>query len=167
MKSARRQSFKIGASDRIAPFPLAKFKRYLRYLRIHSKDYGNVPFKMIGTQKYILNEIVNGLKDGITTFVILKGRQQGATTLFLAIDFFYALMHPGLLGTFILHEEKALAKWRAMIDMQIQSMPAKVGGKKFRPVVHPHNRNLLMLDNQSSFSYLIGGVQENSGGGLG
>jgi len=122
---------------------------------------------MIGTQTYILEEIVKGLDEGITTFVVLKGRQQGATTLFLAVDFFYALNYPGLLGTFILHEEKALAKWRAMIDMQLQSMPQSINGRRFRPKIDSHNRNLLLLDNKSSFSYLIGGVQENSGGGLG
>jgi hypothetical protein len=157
----------IGGVTKVAPFPLAKFKKYLKHLRIHSRDYGNIPFKMIGTQTYILDEIVKGLDEGITTFVVLKGRQQGATTLFMAIDFFYALAYPGLLGTFILHEEKALAKWRAMIEMQLQSMPPTIGNKRFRPKVESHNRNLLLLANKSSFSYLIGGVQENSGGGLG
>src|SRR5260370_23686355 len=163
----RQASPKIGGAVRVSPFPLAKFKRYLKHLRIHSRDYGNIPFRMIGTQKYILDQIVKGLSDGITTFVILKGRQQGSTTLFLAIDFFYALAYPGILGTFILHEEKALGKWRAMIDMQLQSMPVQLEGKRFRPKVESHNRNLLLLENHSSFSYLIGGVQENSGGGLG
>src|ERR1700756_4797998 len=131
----------IGGVTKVAPFPLAKLKRYLKHLRIHSRDYGSIPFKMIGTQRYILDEIVKGLDEGITTFVVLKGRQQGATTLFMAIDFFYALAHPGLLGTFILHEEKALAKWRATIDRQLQSMPARIAGKRFRPKVESHNRN--------------------------
>src|SRR5713101_2761280 len=166
-KVKKNTSPKIGGIGRVAPFPLAKFNRYIKHLRIHSRDYGNIPFRMIGTQKYILAEIVKGLSEGITTFVILKGRQQGSTTLFLAIDFFYALAYPGILGTFILHEEKALGKWRAMIDMQLQSMPVKLEGKRFRPKVESHNRNLLLLENHSSFSYLIGGVQENSGGGLG
>jgi Terminase RNaseH-like domain len=151
----------------VAPFPLAKFKAYLKNLRIHSRDYGNMPFNMVGTQKYMLDEIIKGLDEGITTFVVLKGRQQGATTLFLAIDFLYALLYPGLLGTFILHEEKALAKWRASIEMLLQGMPFRVNGTRFRPKITTHNRNILMLENFSSFSYLIGGVQENSGGGLG
>jgi hypothetical protein len=163
----QRRTPKIGGVSKVAKFPLKKFKSYLKYLRIHSRDYGNIPFRMIGTQHYMLDQIVKGISEGITTFVILKGRQQGATTLFLAIDFFYALAYPGILGTFILHEEKALSKWRAMIDMQLQSMPFKINGKRFRPKVESHNRNLLLLDNKSSFSYLIGGVHENSGGGLG
>ncbi len=158
---------KIGDVIRVAPFPLAKFKRYIKYLKIQSRDYGRVSLNLLGSQTYILNEVVKGIAEGITTFVILKGRQQGSTTLFLAIDFFYALEYPGLLGTFILHEEKALAKWRAQIEIQLASMPAKIAGKKFRPRVISHNRNILLFDNDSSFSYLIGGVNENSGGGLG
>src|SRR5216684_9362137 len=129
MKSARRQNFKIGAPTKVAKFPLAKFKRYIKHLKIQSRDYGRVPLRLLGSQQYILNEVAKGLNEGITTFVVLKGRQQGSTTLFLAVDFFYALAHPGLLGTFILHEEKALGKWRAMIDMQLQSMPVKLEGK--------------------------------------
>ena len=167
MKSAQRQSFKIGAPTKVAKFPLAKFKRYIKHLKIQSRDYGRVPLRLLGSQQYILSEVDKGLKEGITTFVVLKGRQQGSTTLFLAVDFFYALAHPGLLGTFILHEEKALAKWRAQIEIQLASMPKKVDGKRFRPNVISHNRNILLFDNDSSFSYLIGGVNENSGGGLG
>src|SRR6266436_570420 len=162
---------KIGDVSRVAPFPLAKFKRYIKHLKIQSRDYGRIPLTLLGSQTYILDEIVKGIKEGITTFIILKGRQQGSTTLMLAIDFFYALNYPGLLGTFILHEEKALAKWRAQIEVLLASMPRfiTVKGKKqkFRPNVVAHNRNILLLDNDSSFSYLIGGVQENSGGGLG
>src|SRR6266853_6981142 len=145
MKSAQRQSFKIGAPTKVAKFPLAKFKRYIKHLKIQSRDYGRVSLRLLGSQKYILDEMVKGLSEGITTFVVLKGRQQGSTTLFLAVDFFYALAHPGLLGTFILHEEKALAKWRAQIEIQLASMPKKVDGKRFRPNVISHNRNILLF----------------------
>ncbi len=158
-------------SAKVAPFPIAKFRKFLSYIKIMSKDYGRVSFNLLGSQKYILNEICRGLDEGITTFIILKGRQQGSTTLFMAIDFFYALNYPGLLGTFILHEEKALGKWRALIEMMLESMPPsiKVNGKrrKFRPNIVKHNRDLLLFSNGSSFAYLIGGVAENSGGGLG
>lgn len=158
-------------ATKVEPFPIKKFKEYVSHIKILSKDYGRVNLRFLGSQSYILDEVCKGLDEGITTFVILKGRQQGATTLFMAIDFFYALNYKGLLGTFILHEEKALAKWRAQIDIQIAAMPAyiTVKGKKrkFRPTVITHNRNILLLNNGSSFSYLIGGVAENSGGGLG
>src|SRR5258708_34126243 len=112
--------------SKVAPFPIAKFKKFLSHIKIMSKDYGRVSFNLLGSQKFILYEICRGLDEGITTFIILKGRQQGSTTLFMAIDFFYAMEYPGLLGTFILHEEKALGKWRALIEMMIESMPPSI-----------------------------------------
>jgi len=172
----RSQSAAIHRAGKVAKFPLAKFKRFLAYLKIHSRDYGVISSEyknLLGTQKYILDEIVSGLDDGITTFVILKGRQQGATTLLQSIDLFYSLEYPGLLGTFILHEEKVLAKWRAMFEGVIKSMPIRVRtvedgpSKRFRPSILQHNRSMILLNNGSSFSYLIGGVTENKGGGLG
>jgi hypothetical protein len=158
-------------ATKVAPFPLKKFKEYVSHIKILSKDFGRISLRFVGSQQYILDEVVRGLEDGITTFVILKGRQQGATTLFMVINFFYALNYKGLLGTFILHEEKALGKWRALIEMMLESMPPtiKVNGKRkrFRPNVIKHNRDMLLFSNMSSFAYLIGGVAENSGGGIG
>jgi len=158
-------------STKVAPFPIKKFREFVSHIKILSKDFGRVQVRFLGSQTYILEEICNGLDEGITTFVILKGRQQGATTLAMLIDFFYALEYKGLLGTFILHEEKALGKWRALIEMMLESMPPSItiNGKsrKFRPNILKHNRDLLLLSNGSSFAYLIGGVAENSGGGLG
>jgi len=157
--------------SKVAPFPIKRFLRFVKRIKILSKDYGRIDVEFLGTQEFILDEIVKGIKEGITTFVILKGRQQGSTTLFMLINFFYALEYKGLLGTFILHEEKALGKWRALIDMLLESMPLYVveDGKKrrFRPRVVRHNREMLLFANMSSFAYLIGGVQERDGGGLG
>jgi hypothetical protein len=155
----------------VAPFPRAKFERFLTHVKIQSRDYGRVSITLLGTQRYLLEEFEAGLKEGITTFVVLKGRQQGATTLFVLIDMFYAFEYPGLLGTFILHEESALDKWRASIEINLDSMPSTVssGGKrlKFRPKTIKHNRNILLFSNDSSFSYLIAGTAENKAGGIG
>lgn len=156
-------------APKVAPFPLQKFIKFISYQKITSRDYGRVAFNLLGSQDFTLQEIVKGISEGITTFVILKGRQMGITTLIILIDFFYALEHAGLLGTFILHEEKALSKWRALLEMQLEAMPPYIveNGKKrrFRPRVLKHNRDLLLFSNGSSFSYLIGGVTEREGGG--
>src|SRR5713226_3706817 len=164
-------TFQLPRASSVAPFPRAKFETFISYLKVQSSDYGRQPFKLLGSQLYILNEVEKGIAEGITTFVVLKGRQQGATTLFIAIDMFYAFEHGGLLGTFILHEEKALAKWRATIDIFLETMPNQitVNGKKtkFKPKTEKHNRDILLFSNDSSFSYLIAGTQEERSGGLG
>lgn len=152
----------------VAKFPLSRFKKFISHLKINSRDYGRIQFKMLGSQEYVIKEVADGINSGITTFVILKGRGSGITTLFIAVDFFYALSHPGLLGTFLIHEDKAVAAFRKTIDLFIDSMPYRVDGKRFRPRIVAHNRNLLLLANDSAFSYLVAGVQESSGrGGIG
>lgn len=159
-------------TGKVAPFPLKKFLKFISHLKVQSRDFGRIPFKLLGTQKYILDEVVKGLKEGITVFVILKGRQIGSSTFFIALDMFYGLEYPGLQGAMILHEERALDRWRAIIDIFIDTLPKKVhrNGRlvAFRPDVQKHNRNILWFKNDSLYSYLIAGTTENkSGGGLG
>src|SRR6266849_2932483 len=164
-------TFQLPRASSVAPFPRAKFETFISYLKIQSRDYGRIPFRLIGSQRYILDEMEKAIAEGMTTIVVLKSRQQGSTTLFIAIDMFYAFEHGGLLGTFILHEEKALAKWRATIDIFLETMPNQitVNGKKtkFKPRTEKHNRDILLFSNDSSFSYLIAGTQEERSGGLG
>jgi hypothetical protein len=159
-------------TGKVAPFPRAKFEKFLSHLKIQSRDYGGkIPFRPLGSQRYILDEIEKGLKEGVTTFVIVKSRQQGSTTILIALDMFWAFQYEGLLGTFILHEDKALAKWRAIIDIFYHAIPSKiaVAGRavRFKPRKTHHNRDILQFSNDSMFSYLIAGTQENKAAGLG
>jgi hypothetical protein len=156
----------------VAPFPREQFERFLQRVKIQSRDFkGRITVKLLGTQRYILDEIEKALAKGITTIVILKGRQQGASTILYLIDLFWGFSNPGLLGTFILHEESALDKWRANIEVSLDSMPLSVSvagkRKRFRPKTIKHNRNILLFENDTSFSYLIAGTSENKAGGIG
>lgn len=157
--------------QRVAPFPRAKFLRFLSRLKVQSKDHGLVPFRLLGSQRYTLDKICEALDDGITTFVILKARQIGMTTFWIALDIFWAFEHKGLLGTFILHKEEARDDWRAAIEVFYQEIPVSVvidGVKvKFRIKKTHHNRSVLSFANGSRFRYLIAGTQENRKGGLG
>ena len=45
----------------VAPFPRARFLKFLSRLKVQSKDFGLVPFKLLGSQIYILDEIEEGL----------------------------------------------------------------------------------------------------------
>lgn len=146
----------------VAPFPRARFEQFASKLKVQSKDYGLVPFKLLGSQRYILDEIEKGLAEGITTFVILKARQLGASTFFLVLDQFWAFEHKGLLGVLIVHKEEARDDFRAAIEVFFAETP-----KTHRVSYVRHNRNLLILKNGSKFRYLIGGTGENRKGGLG
>ena len=146
----------------VAPFPRARFLQFISRLKVQSKDFGLVPFKLLGSQLYILDEICKGLDQGITTFVILKSRQLGSTTFFLALDMFWGFEHPGLLGVLMTHKEDARDDFRAAVEVFFAETP-----KRYKIGYVRHNRNLLILKNASRFRYLIAGTAENRKGGLG
>ena len=56
----------------VEEFPRERFLKFCAALRIQSRDEGLTPFKLLGSQIYILDEICKGLAEGISTFVILK-----------------------------------------------------------------------------------------------
>jgi hypothetical protein len=146
----------------VAPFPTEKFMQFLSHLKVQSKDFGLVPFRLLGSQRYVLDQIIAGLAAGITTFVILKNRQAGISTLLLALDMFWAFEHKGLLGVFITHEEQARDDFRATVEVFFAETPTK-----YRVNYVRHNRNMLMLKNASRFRYLIAGTSQGRKGGLG
>ena len=146
----------------VAPFPLDRFLSFLSHLKVQSKDYGLVPFRLLGSQRYVLDQIVEGLSRGITTFVILKNRQAGISTFFLALDMFWAFAHKGLLGVFMTHKEDARDDFRATVEVFFAETP-----KNFKINYVRHNRNLLILKNGSRYRYLIAGTSETKKGGLG
>jgi hypothetical protein len=147
---------------KVAPFPRARFLAFISKCKVQSKDYGLVPFRLLGSQLYILDEICDGLAAGITTFVILKARQLGSSTFFLLLDTFWAMEHKGLLGVFLTHKEESRDDFRAAIEVFFAETP-----KGFLVKYVRHNRNLLILKNGSKFRYLIAGTSENRKGGLG
>jgi hypothetical protein len=146
----------------VAPFPTERFMQFIGHLKVQSKDFGLVSFKLLGSQRYLLNEIIEGLSRGITTFVILKARQLGISSFFLALDMFWAFSHKGLLGVFITHKEEARDDFRSTVEVFFAETPTK-----YRINYVRHNRNLLILKNASKFRYLIAGTSEVRKGGLG
>ena len=163
--------FELGSGGKLAPLPRGKFLKFCSRLKVQSKDFGLIPFRLLGSQVYILDELCKGVDEGISDFLILKARQLGSTSFFIALDMFWAFNHPGLLGTFILHKEEARDDWRSTIEVFYQEIPGKavIDGRevKFKPAIVHHNRNILSFTNGSRFRYLIAGTGENRKGGLG
>jgi hypothetical protein len=165
------EKFTLPTYSKAAPFPRERFLTFLSKLKVQSKDYGLVAFKLLGSQRYIMDMMIEALDKGITTFVIIKPRQVGATTFFVSLDLFWAFEYPGLLGAFIFHEEPSRDEWRTGIDVFYDEIPSKVtiNGKvlRFKPRKLRHNRNQIVFANGSRFRYLIAGTAENRKGGIG
>jgi hypothetical protein len=149
-------------SSAVAPFPRAKFLAFMKQLKVQSKDYGLVPFRLLGSQRYLLDEICTALDNGITVIYVLKNRQAGISTFLLALDLFWAFEYKGLLGVFITHEEGSRDDFRSAIEVFFAETP-----KTHKVNYVRHNRNLLILKNASKFRYLIAGTSSGRKGGLG
>ncbi len=110
----------------------------------------------MGSQKYVLEEIVEGMARGITIFVILKSRQLGISTLFLALDLFWAFEHWGTLGVFATHDEGSRDQFRNQIEVFLTGLP-----KSHKIPYNVNNRLMLVLDAPclSIFRYLVAGTR--------
>jgi len=146
----------------LEPFPLQKFKDFCEVLKVNTKDFGRIPFKLLGSQQYILDEIVKGMDEGISTFIILKSRQLGSTTFWIALDLFWAFMYPGLFGAIVCHNEELRDNIKQMVEVYLANLRGehKVPKKQ-------HNRYRLILKNGSSFMYLVAGTKATTKGLLG
>ncbi|MDE2020217.1 MAG: hypothetical protein KGJ13_07780 [Patescibacteria group bacterium] len=137
-------------------FDLAKFYRFCSELRVDAKEVGVIPLSnLLGTQKYVMDEIAKGLENDIHYFVTLKGRQLGITTISLALDLYWLFTHSGLQATMVTDTEENKEMFRSTLGMYVEGLP-----KQWKiPIVPPNNRNLMTLKNRSRFFYQVAGVR--------
>lgn len=152
----KRARFKMPDGS-VKEFPLERFLKFVSVLRVQTKDEGLISLRFLGSQQYVLDEIVSGLEEGITTFVILKNRQAGISTFFLALDLFWAFEFAGLLGVFATHDEGSRDQFRNQIDLFLTTLPSK-----YRVDFEVNNRTMLVLKNSSLFRYLVAGTKKTT-----
>lgn len=141
----------------VAKFPRERFEKFLSKLLIQSKDAGLVMFEMLESQKYILDELCEGIDRGVTTFVILKARQLGCSTFFLALDLFWAFEYPGLNGVFATHDEGSRDQFRNQLEVFLSGLPTTHKVDK-----QWSNARMLTLENLSVFRYLVAGTRSTT-----
>lgn len=137
-------------------FDIAKFYRFCSELRVDAKEVGIIPLSnLLGTQKYVVEEIAKGLEDDVHYFITLKGRQLGITTISLALDLYWLFTHNGLQATMVSDTEENKEMFRSTLGMYIEGLP-----KQWKiPIVPPNNRNLMTLKNRSRFFYQVAGIR--------
>lgn len=138
------------------------FEAFVRDLRIASKevtstDERGVKLELWESQKRFLKEIATGLDDDIRTFICLKSRQLGITTISLAIDVFWLAMHPNLIGALVSDTDKNRNKNRAQIERYVKSLPEGYFGETFAIV--KSNINFTQFSNGSRIDYLVAGTK--------
>lgn len=135
---------------------LPLFMEFMQHIRIQSKDLkidvddpesGKlVPF---GSQKMALEELCLGLDEGIRWFVFLKARQLGMTTITLAVDLFWMIMHPGLQGVIISDDDTNRNKNRTQLVAMLKSLP-----RSWKPKIVKDSRDQLVIRAGNRDSYM-------------
>ena len=136
-------------------FDAARFETFCGKLRIDTKELGRVPLKFLGTQRYVIEQIADGLKNDIHTFVILKGRQLGISTVTLALDLYWPSKYRGLQGAIVTDTDENREVFRSYIEQYRNSLPAQV-----RSPIERHNRTQLILKNGSRLVYMVAGTKK-------
>jgi hypothetical protein len=146
-----------------ADFSIERFEAFCRKLMVDTKERGRVPLTWLGTQRYFVQEVSAGLKADVHTFVVLKGRQLGISTVSLALDLYWLFKHSGLQGLLVTDTDENREIFRSYLTQYIDSLPASAkprGGGA-------HNRTQLTLTNASRLVYLVAGTRKQGNLGRG
>lgn len=146
----------------MSAFSVAHFERFCKHLRISSKELGTVPLELNGAQRYFIAELAKGLSEGVHTFLCLKARQLGLSTVCLALDLYWAFLHKGLQGGIVTDTDENREKFRSQITQYHRSLPANA-----RVNIEAHNRVQMVLKNNSTLSYIVAGKRKNESLGAG
>lgn len=145
-------------------FDKDEFMRFCEALKVETKEMGIVSLgsTLLGSQTYFIDEIADGLANGIHYFIVLKGRQLGITTICLALDLYWHFKHAGTQGTLATDTEENREMFRSTLTMYMDSLPMK-----WRQPVTQHNRTQVVLQNRSRMVYQVAGTRKNVGFGAG
>lgn len=146
---------------------LPLFLKFIKQLRIQSKevpseDNRGAPLVLWDSQKLFLEQLAEGLEDGVRTFYVLKSRQIGISTITMCIDIFWLAMHPNILGALVVEKESNRSKFRALIKSIVASFPPGFVGTKFKIV--KDNRDFMLFSNGSRLDFLVAGARKDNWG---
>src|SRR5579863_8759070 len=142
---------------------LKLFRDFVKDARISSKeivsaDERGVELVLWESQKRFLENLGEGLDEGIRNFYCLKSRQLGITTISLLIDVFWLAMHATLRGALVSDTEKNRDANRATIEHYVRSFPPDYFGDKFTIV--KANRQFIEFSNGARFDLLVAGTSK-------
>lgn len=143
-------------------FPIVRFKKFCSMLLIDTKERGQMLLSwdnMLSTQRYFIEEIAKAIDEGIHFFVILKGRQEGITTICAALDLFWHYEHKGMQGTFAAQDEQTRDNFRKTLTAYHDGLPIRFKQKRLQ-----NNRYFMNWTNRSSLAMQIGGGGKSQGG---
>ena len=125
-----------------------------------SLDGAGSSVELWGSQKRLLDEMAEGMDQGVRTFLILKSRQLGITTISLIIDVAWLAMYPGTNGALVVHNGGAKEKMRTDVQDIVASFPPAFFGKKFEIKKGRNNREFMEFTNGSRLNFIVAGEKD-------
>lgn len=146
------------------------FNNFITFLRIDSKESTSIDGKgakleLWDSQRIFLEEVCKGLDKGIRSFLCLKSRQLGISTISLAIDIFWLAMHPGTIGALVTESSGNANVFRQTIRRYVESFPKGFLGKAF--MIEKDNVNFMTFSNGSRLDFLVAGTKKKAAFGDG
>lgn len=137
---------------------VSAFRDFCLQLQIPSRDAGLMPFHWNGAQEYWVNQVSQGLKEGIHDFVTLKGgRQIGGSTIADAIAIWWPQANGGTQGMLVSDDDDNRDYRRDVILSMVESLP-----KSYRRPFRMSNRILAAWDNGSRLAFRAAGKRTGS-----
>lgn len=160
-KAAKKHAQKAQLTSYSSKKWLSYFLDFINDLQIDSKEKGVITLKdsLYRGQWLFLEQVCDGLDNGIREFIVLKARQLGITTISLAMDLFWMFVHDGMQSGFVAHEEGSKEKTREIIERYIKGLP-----EDLKVSIVKHNRYNLVLSNGSIMDYLVAGTTKRTKG---
>lgn len=130
-----------------------QFWEFAKYVRIPTKDEGVISLAQPwGTQKFLVRELFQGIADDRRDCYVLKARQQGISSIMLALDAFWLQKFEGMQGALIAEDDENRAYFRSQFTEVVRSLPAKYSRR-----VLMNNRVQCVWGTKSRLLYLMAG----------
>jgi hypothetical protein len=139
---------------------LRLFEMFVSDIRIASKEFvsGVGPLKLWDSQRRFLKEVGEGLDSGIHEFYCLKSRQQGMTTISLAISTFWLAMHDNMIAALVTDDEPNREANRNLITTYVNSFDEGYFGGSFK--IEASNRQMMRFSNGAVLRFLVAGTKK-------
>ena len=146
------------------------FEDFIKHMRIDSKeiaatDETGSPLNLWNSQRIFLEQIALGLEDDQHQFAFLKARQLGVSTISLAIDIFWMLVHPGIPGALVSDTDTNRNVFRATIERYLKNLPPELVGRDFK--IPRVNRDFILFPNGSRLDFIVAGTKSKANWGEG
>lgn len=148
------------SKEKVAGFKAAFFD-FLSNVKIVSKDLAGLQtIKPNRAQRRALDAIFLGLENDVRTFVFLKARQLGMSTISYLLTIFYVSVFDGIQAAIVFDTESNRDKFRSLLQIAWGSLP-----ESHQEDAPGDNRNGKVFANGSTLDYLVAGVRKTSSSG--